>query len=405
MTKSAFNIAREEGTERIQNALVELNKIEPSVWRAEFLNLIKPEDSGDEIVVKLIEQLPLSLEKPYKYEVLPRSLLSWVCHLVELELNKRQCLPVLSKRIRLLTYETRLFLHYENALKLIYTAETSNQIPANIEDNLEFLRQAISEVYGVTVENYGDVERFFYSSKKFLRDSSIVISNPPAHLQQIQYDNFIEEQALEYAAQNINEIADQAMKHLIIEKMVLLQQSAYKSKGEKPPSGFERKSADNLGKLWRKRTAEKISLTPGGNNRKSEGFWSDERKIDFYQEVENLPKVKLKSRTGEKPEISFWEYALDKLVEDEFNHLSINSLKKHNALTGIPETLFDEAVKTWRKYLPEENWNKMREDEKPRAFEYHHALLLLGFPVEATYSSLETYYYSGKKLSENQIQT
>lgn len=404
MIRSPFNITREEGTKRIHNALVELNKIEPSIWGAELLNLVKPEDSDDEVVIKLIQHLPI-IDKPFKFEVPPRTLLSWVCYMVEMALNNQQCLAVLSQRMRLLTYEIRLFLHYANALKLIYTVKTSNQVPTNIEDNLEFLRSAILEVYGAEVENYRDVEGFFYGSKQFLNDSILLGWNPMLHLQQIEADNFIEEQALEYAAQNINEIATQSMKQLIIEKMVLLQQSAYKSKGEKPPSGFERKSADNLGKLWRKRTAEKISLTPGGNNRKSEGFWSDERKIEFYRAVENLPKVKPKSLKGKKPEVSFWEYALDKLIEDDFDSHTINLLKTHRDFRGKPTALLDKAIKTWRKYLSEGDWNEIRVEEKPRAFEYQHALHLLEFPTEAAYSSLETYYYKGKKLSENQNQT
>lgn len=320
-----------------------------------------------------------------------------------MELNKRQCLSVLYQRTRLLTFETRLFLHYEAVLKVIYTVKTDKE-PENIENNFEFLQQAIAEVYGITVNDYHDVERFFFNSEQFLGDSLILILDPLAHLERIQNDNFIEEQALEYAAQNINEIADQALKHLIIEKMVMLQQSAYKSQGEKPPIGFERKSADNLSKLWRKRTAEKISLAPGGNNRKSEGFWNEKRMIDFYQTVENLPKVKPKSRTGEKPEISFWEYALDKLIEDDFDFHSINLLKTHRNFRGKPTELLDKAIKTWRKYSSEGNWNELRVEEKPRAFEYQHALHLLDFPAEAANSSLETYYYKGKKLSENQNQ-
>ncbi len=404
MIRSPFNITRGEGTTRILSALIELNKIEPSVWKADFLNLIKPEDSDDELVVKLLNHLPI-FDKSDEIEVQPRYLLSWVCHIVEIELNKKQCLSVLQKRMRLHTFETRRFFRFEYGLRLIYSDKTNKKIPSNIEDNLKFLSEAIAEVYGVNVKSYQDVERFFFDSKQFLCDYMIVSNSSFALFDQIEFENFIEEQALEYAAQNINEIVDQAMKQLIIEKMVLLQQEIYNTKGEKSPSGFERKWADEVSKLWRKRIAEKISLAPGGNNRKTKGFWNDERIIEFYRTVENLPKIKPKSLKGKKPEVSFWEYALNRLIEDDFDILTINLLKKHQALEGIPATLFDKAVKTWRKHSHNEDWNNIRKEEKPRAFEYYHALHLLGFPIQATYSSLETYYYGGKSLSENQNQT
>lgn len=65
MIKSTFNISRDKGTKRTLAALTELTKLEPSIWKSELLDLIKPADSDDEIVVKLVEQISIT-DKPYE---------------------------------------------------------------------------------------------------------------------------------------------------------------------------------------------------------------------------------------------------------------------------------------------------------------------------------------------------
>jgi hypothetical protein len=130
-----------------------------------------------------------------------------------------------------------------------------------------------------------------------------------------------------------------------------------------------------------------------GGARERKGFvWSPEKKVAFYKEVESLPKHKGKS---------LWQFALDELIERGFEADTIARLKGRSYLKALPERLFDTAVKGWRKYLSDETWNEMKSDDKPRAFEFRHALHLLGYPDEFAYSTLETYYYEGKKLSDN----
>lgn len=129
---------------------------------------------------------------------------------------------------------------------------------------------------------------------------------------------------------------------------------------------------------------------PGGA-RKRKGFvWTDKDKIAFFQQVESLPK---------RENVSYWKYALDQLIEQEFDAETIAWLKSRPVLKDFPEQLFAEAVKVWRKYLESENWNGMRSEDKPLAFEFRHALHLLDYPDEFKYSTLETHYYKGKKLS------
>ncbi len=106
----------------------------------------------------------------------------------------------------------------------------------------------------------------------------------------------------------------------------------------------------------------------------------------------------LKKREGVKTEISFWDYALDKLIEDEFDSLTISQLRERSVKNNISNSLFDKAVKAWRKYLHDENWNEMTDEHKPRAFEFLHALELLDYPKDYKYSTLDTYYYAGRSL-------
>lgn len=131
-----------------------------------------------------------------------------------------------------------------------------------------------------------------------------------------------------------------------------------------------------------------------GGARERKGFvWTDDKKIAFYHKVESQPKTNNKS---------IWQYALDTLIEQEFDASTITWLKSRPLLKDIPQELSDEAVKTWRKYLERENWREMKSEEQPRSFEYRYTTRLLGYPDEFTYSTLETYYYEGKKLSDNQ---
>jgi hypothetical protein len=131
-----------------------------------------------------------------------------------------------------------------------------------------------------------------------------------------------------------------------------------------------------------------------GGARERKGFvWTHEKKVAFYKQVESLPKHKGKS---------IWQFVLEELTEQEFDSETIAWLKSRPFLKSLPEALLDGAIKMWRKYLSDESWDEIKPDEKPRAFDFRQALHLLGYPDEFMYSTLETYYYEGKKLSDNQ---
>ncbi|MDX6269891.1 MAG: hypothetical protein QOD28_1114 [Acidobacteriota bacterium] len=131
-----------------------------------------------------------------------------------------------------------------------------------------------------------------------------------------------------------------------------------------------------------------------GGARKRKGFaWRKKEKVAFYQKVESLPK---------KDDKSYMQYALDTLIEQEFDAETISWLKSRPMLKDVSDVLFNEAIKTWRKYLLHENWKEMKAEEKPLAFEYRHVLNLLDYPDKYTFSTLDTHYYIGKKLSDLQ---
>jgi hypothetical protein len=127
-----------------------------------------------------------------------------------------------------------------------------------------------------------------------------------------------------------------------------------------------------------------------GGARQRKGFaWSEDRKAKFYKTVQALPKY------GEKP---IWQFLLDELVEAEFDAEAIEWLKAVPGLKEVSKGLIDTAIKTWRKYLAHENWNEMKPEDKPRAFEFRHALSSLGYPLDFAHSTLEAYYHQGKSF-------
>jgi len=149
---------------------------------------------------------------------------------------------------------------------------------------------------------------------------------------------------------------------------------------------------DFLAKHTNEQEVKRVLGIKQGGARKRKGFvWTDKEKIAFYKKVESLPKRVNKS---------YWQYALDILIDQEFDIETITWLKSRPVLRDFPEQLFGEAIKTWRKYLENENWNEMKPEEKPRAFKYRHASSLLNIPDKFTYLTLDKHYYAGRKRSE-----
>ncbi len=128
-----------------------------------------------------------------------------------------------------------------------------------------------------------------------------------------------------------------------------------------------------------------LLVTARGGSRPRKGFvWKEENKIAFYTQVINLPKIK------NKP---MWEYALSELMEKDFDFYIEEYLKNKTPFKKVPKQLFGEAIRTWKKYKDE--FRSFPRQEKPRAFEFRHALDLLKYP-EIAFSTAEKYFQEGK---------
>ena len=124
-----------------------------------------------------------------------------------------------------------------------------------------------------------------------------------------------------------------------------------------------------------------------GGSRKREGFvWTNVDKIKFYETFEKLPQINGKM---------LWDYAYEKLNENDFNYKYIDYLKTETLFKEVPEQLFSEAIRTWQKY--KNSFTKPKPEEKPLRFALQHTLLLLNFPKTA-FSTMKTYKSAGKKL-------
>jgi hypothetical protein len=125
-----------------------------------------------------------------------------------------------------------------------------------------------------------------------------------------------------------------------------------------------------------------------GGARKREGFaWKNENKKAFYQKVIGLPKI------NNRP---MWQYALDELIEKDFDSQIVGYLKTKTPFKDVPPELFNEAIKTWKKYKDE--LISIKQKESPRAFEFRHAIHLLKYS-KLSFSSAKNYFNEGKKLS------
>lgn len=140
--------------------------------------------------------------------------------------------------------------------------------------------------------------------------------------------------------------------------------------------------------IVRKGTSFRMGIQRGGKREKKGFMWTKQNKISFYKQVMHLPKI------ADKP---MWEYALNELMEKNFDFYIEEYLKNKTPFRDVPKKLFTEAIKIWKKY--KDDLVNMKPQDKPRAFEFLHALYLLEYP-QITFSTSVKYFTQGKKLSE-----
>lgn len=131
-----------------------------------------------------------------------------------------------------------------------------------------------------------------------------------------------------------------------------------------------------------------------GGKRERKGFtWTNENKIQFWKEVNQLPKL-----NGQ----SVWKYIFNELVDVDFDIETQDWLQANPIIRKIPSELFDEAISKLRNYYYLKDISI--DEHKPRYFDFCWALSNLEFPNDYKYSTLKTYFAKGKSLAKRETQ-
>lgn len=389
-----FHLGETELKEKIFSRVKYLNEFYSEEWGEECLLLTNPTNNTNDIITYLVNRMPeLHDTLPLVNEFSTVQLLRMIFVTIELNITAKSLKDNFIKQFALKSSDMLFGLRAIIVWQIMerYAPEL---IPENIEQQIEILLNPLLKDLELKIS----AMQFVNSA---IDDLSKVEKLRP------YYDDcvcYVETHIEKYLEANVTEYANEFQGRMfseILATSLSVMGDIFQNKDMS--EAIEPKYLMNtILNAVKQNTSRRFGFKRGGSRKKKGFTWNDERKIAFYHSVENLPKIKLKSRTGNNPEVSFWDHALDKLIEAEFDSVTESQLKKLGDSKDIPQSLFKKAVRAWRKYLFNESWNEMIEQEKPLAFGYFHALYLLKYPVEATYSSLETYYYRGKKLSENQ---
>ena len=145
-----------------------------------------------------------------------------------------------------------------------------------------------------------------------------------------------------------------------------------------------------MNKVEKRNFASRFGLKErrGGPRNKGKTGWTDEMKIRLFETAVSLPKIS---------DLQMWEYAVIELMEKDFDSLIVQFLRSKTPLKDAPATIFNTAVKTWKKY--KDAFGRPKEEESHKAFALYHANAIIG-GTESEYSTLRTYFYHGRKLAE-----
>jgi hypothetical protein len=185
------------------------------------------------------------------------------------------------------------------------------------------------------------------------------------------------------------------------------------SLGEKISLSSEDKKnlANELLKFVRQHTNRRLGIKHGGV-REREGFsWTKERKAEFFEMVERIPKIERK-KNGKRETLYLWEYIYEQF--DSRGHDAKESLKSEQGFELIPLELLNETFDKWERY--EETFTNIDAEDSPKIFLFIQALHLLNFPSEHfnkrenkfipyKRATLQKYYDAGKEVfqdSDNQ---
>ncbi len=382
---SEFYVSEQELKEKIYSTLEGLNIYDPEKWSLDLLEPADPSKSSQEILLNLTNSIPelAAVKSSFAELELIESLRLSAIRLTIL-LNGKRLDHLFIKQLYMVHSNFILGFRYVLATEilseklnkeLIYDQDKVFSLltnPTSIPDGLSYQFTAVRAAHK-------EIERLFAEDEAKPYIQSI-------HDFEAGFEQYIKDNYFGLVAESFMRLLIEAMANnsKIIDAEILL--------GEVLTGGDIKNLADGIFKTVQHNTNLRLGRKHGGKREKKGFHWTNERKSAFYNEIESLPKIKNQS---------CWQFALDELVENEFDSDTISWLKSHPAFKALPDDLFKDAIKVWRKYLERENWTEMKREEKPRSFEFRHALYLLSYPDEFKYSTLETHYYKGKDLASD----
>lgn len=381
-----FYVSEQELKEEIHSTLTSLNILDPEKWPGNVLEHATPQKPSQEFLLILNASLPelsidgLNLKEFELIEVLRLTAIK-----LKLLLNGKHLDYLLTKQLFMMCSNFFLGLRY-----LLVTEILSTKLNREPRYNPEVI--------------------FSILTKDFLDPTKVSLTLLAAKAAHEEIDKLFADESAAQFVQHIREFERAAEKYIkdnyflaVFEAFTQIANEAFIKNVDIVEAGIQlgagftpteiKDWADEVLKIVRQNTSRRLGIKKGGKRERHGFAWTDEKKMAFFKKVESLPKVR-----GQ----SCWQFALNELIDQEFSAETVSWLKSHPAFKTLPESLFRNAVKVWRKYLERENWSEMKREESPRAFELRHALHLLEYPDKFTFSTLETHFYAGKKLAKSE---
>ena len=373
-----YNIGEDELKAKIYKTLYVLNQFRPEEWSSELLELVTPDQSSLQIVQTLLKATPeeienlLNSQRVTMLDLLRIASCSFDTILNDIHLERL----LLEQSLR---YG---FQHlYKMNLVIICLIVVEKQ-----QNEINFDRNYIYDLLDSNANNLIQVLEMLEAINFVRQLERVFVANEQNQTYNEQFDNF-SNAVMEYVKKNCLGAARLSVGNLFAEATIKYIDKIDFSEPLTPEK--KKEVLDSFRKLNNKFVSERFEIRRGGS-RKRKGFvWTDECKMEFYGKVENLPKIK---------NVPMWNYAYEKLKEEDFNYKYIDYLRTETVFKEVNEKLFRDAIRVWRKYI--DSFSKPKTVEKPFAFALNHALNLLDYP-ETKYSTMRKYYSEGKKLFIN----
>lgn len=149
-----------------------------------------------------------------------------------------------------------------------------------------------------------------------------------------------------------------------------------------------RQMIERLSKATDKRRKRDAGVIRGGARPRAGFKWNTAKKIAFYKMVTQTPVKNGKT---------IWEFACGFLIEEGFESETVSWLLTRPGFENVDRGLFNEAVNRWKKYVDRDDI--VDDQDKPRFFEYKQALITLEFPLNFKFSTLDNYFFTGKRAT------